>query len=206
MKICTKCNKSKQLIDFNKNKNRKDGVQIWCKSCYNMYCTENKEKLSRKRAIYTEEHKKEKVLYDSIRYQDNKEEVSKYNEKYRSRHKEEISIYSKEYRTRNKETQYFLTSEWKKSNPGKVAASNAKRRAAKLNATLKSLSKEQNEEMTALYVEAARLTRETGIQYHVDHIVPLQGDNVSGLHVPWNLQIMIAYGPDGNCSKGNRLI
>jgi hypothetical protein len=50
------------------------------------------------------------------------------------------------------------------------------------------------------YVEAARLTLETGVLWTVGHKTPLNHPRVCGLHVPWNLEVEPA---KLNFSKGN---
>jgi len=92
---------------------------------------------------------------------------------------------------------------WRRKNKHKTNAIEAKRRAAKLNATPGWLSKEHLKEIDEVYAEAIRLSEETGIKHHVDHIIPLQGETVSGLHVPWNLRAIPAF---DNLSKHNKLI
>lgn len=91
--------------------------------------------------------------------------------------------------------------EFKKNNRALYNALRAKRDAAKKSRTPAWLTESDNVDIKALYVQARQLTKETGVEHHVDHIVPLQGSLVSGLHVPWNLQVLTA---KENMQKNNR--
>ena len=99
-------------------------------------------------------------------------------------------------REHNKEVflAYVKTPKGKEYAKGQLAVRNHRAK----HQTLKGINKE---EIKAIYREARRLTQETGIVHHVDHIVPLKGKNVMGLHVPWNMQILTA---KENCKKSNK--
>lgn len=82
---------------------------------------------------------------------------------------------------------------WKARNQPKLRAEAMRRKAVKLRAEPAWLTEEHRAEMAAIYAKAAAMTGKTRAEkYEVDHIVPLQGRTVSGLHVPWNLRILHA--------------
>jgi hypothetical protein len=91
---------------------------------------------------------------------------------------------------------------WKANNKTQVLADNKVRRRKHRDATPPWLTRKQKSEIRQLYQIAITMTQTTGEQYVVDHIVPLRGEAVCGLHVPWNLCVLTAA---KNLSKGTRL-
>lgn len=70
-------------------------------------------------------------------------------------------------------------------------------------ATPKWLSYIQKQSIKALYMQAMTLTKLTSERYVVDHIVPLHGETVCGLHVPWNLRVITQ---EENLVKSNKIV
>jgi hypothetical protein len=103
---------------------------------------------------------------------------------------------AKELYEKNKERRMQQSRDWKKNNPEAAAlmsrTATSKRNAKKKKATPPWLTKGHLDAIKAIYSEAIRLTAETGVPHEVDHIVPLGGKTVSGLHVPWNLRAIPA--------------
>ena len=106
--------------------------------------------------------------------------------------------YMAKWRAENKERKRKLDSDWSRRNKPKKRANCRAYTCAKMKRTP---SWANDQLITAYYVEAKRLEELTGIQFHVDHIIPLQGELVSGLHVETNLQLLPA---NENIGKSNR--
>jgi hypothetical protein len=120
---------------------------------------------------------------------------------YYQNHKQQCMDATKKWKkSSGKGYQYNKTS--RANNPGNINFLNRTRYASKLQRTPIWLSSEQLKQIKIIYQEAAGLSQLLGEWYEVDHIVPLRGKTVCGLHVPWNLQILTA---SENSCKGNRL-
>ena len=116
------------------------------------------------------------------------------------RHRDSVLKRTIAYGKENRHITRKASSKYHKLNRDKSAARTAKRRCQKLSATPSWLTQEQLKEIEYFYVHAKDCEVVSGQQYHVDHIIPLQGKDICGLHVPWNLQILPA---DINLSKSN---
>ncbi len=126
--------------------------------------------------------------------EENIEDQRKYHREYYHKNKERLRAQAIERGEPEKAVQRVR--DWREANPAKRQEQCVRRRASKINATPKWLTPDQKAEMQDVYIEA-RLKKLT-----VDHIIPLKGKTVCGLHVPWNLQLLSR---QDNARKGNRL-
>lgn len=188
MKTCTKCEIEWLVGMFPKMNKSKDGLSSWCKECHKKYREDNKTRRKKINDTYqsTEEFKIKRRKYKKKWYLGRGKEyyIENYIKCPRRIKAPEEKLETKlrrEKRTRHSRTAY-----------------QAVRRAKKLNATM---DYSTNDKISLLYDKCKWLESLTGLKYHVDHVIPLNGKNVSGLHVWENLQILEA---SINFSKGNK--
>jgi len=174
LRICKKCGLEKELKDFSKNKKCKYGVTHECKTCF----------LVRQRKWYGENKEKARANRMKGYY------------KYHELNKERTHDWRKNNLSKFAESQ----NKSRKKHYSRVLADNAKRRALRIQRTPLWANLEMIE---VFYWVAIELSKVMSQKYHVDHIIPLQGKNVSGLHVQNNLQVMLAI---DNCKKSNHFI
>jgi hypothetical protein len=130
----------------------------------------------------------------------NRDKVLSRKAKYRKDNISSILDYNREYNQRKPEVLKSSRKKWLEKNPHFKAETSAMRRVIERKAVpkwadLKAISE--------IYQKCAAVSKETGVAHHVDHIIPLRGKNVCGLHVAENLQILSAI---ENCRKSNKFI
>ena len=193
MKSCVTCGESKELEFFYRRKDSPDGYRNDCKLCRKAKSHSNYfSDLVNKRAWHREHHR-EKMELNPNWYAE-----------YYAANKEKMSVYNaKGYRERYRAKRLVQAKQWAQDNPGMANANKKAYKVAKINACPPWVR--SNPElmwvMSQVYELAVMRSEMFGFSWHVDHVVPLRGKVVSGLHVPWNLQVIP--GVD-NMSKSNK--
>lgn len=174
-------------------------------------CNRNK---SRRHAAATKKWREDNRMRDANnkrnRYLDKRKEYLARSKKQRLENPERVKEYKRKWRKSEKGLQQSRdwtkgnlekhkksVLKYKKNNPGLILANTRKRQCAKLQRTPYWSDQKAIEQ---IYITAARITKETGILHHVDHVLPLQGKLVSGLHTVENLKIILA---TDNLKKSN---
>lgn len=160
-KACTKCGLFKGRDAFFKSKRNIDGHQGACKVCM--------------------------TAVAKIWQQANRDRVNAATKKWREANPDKNALKSRRWRRKFPERHQESNERYRKAYPEKHAAKFAKRRAARLRATPFWADRRA---IVAVYAEAARVSSETGVKHHVDHIVPLVSPLVCGLHAEANLQVL----------------
>jgi len=195
IKQCVICKAEKDITDFHKKQHGKYGVSSRCKPCDYEY---NKKYIKAASKRYREKNREKIRAKSKAAYLVNPRKANEATKKSRQKHYDRYLAYSRKYEAENKESRLLKSRLYAKNNPHKVAAISSKRRTKQKNAT----PIWSNIEMTKrIYKLRDRLNTLAGyIKYHVDHVIPLNAELASGLHVPENLRIELA---SVNMSKRN---
>jgi len=163
------------------------------------WVTKNPERHAENRQRWLRENRDSYLRTKKNYRETHRDEIHASNSKWQKENRDRMNANDKKYRDANKEKNSARIKKWCEANPHMVNARTARRRARKLRATPAWLTEEHHQKILDIYTEAA----ERDGDWHVDHIIPLKGKNVRGLHVPWNLQVLPAR---ENISKGNRMV
>ena len=182
---------------FGMDRSRHDGLTYLCLACRKNYRSANVALINAaKRTHYTAN--RERLLEEKRQSYKNKAEVKReYQRKYYVLNKDQVLERTKNFHKANPD--YYK--QFRKRFPGKVNAKETRRKTAKLQRTPPWLTLDDHWMIEQAYDLAALRTKMFGFAWHVDHIIPLQGKMVSGLHVPSNLQVIPAL---VNMAKNNQ--
>jgi hypothetical protein len=170
MKLCCKCKLTKPTTDFYANKRMKDGFNTFCILCHK---ADNVTRKNRNRK--NKEFKAAELAWKKAYRERTKEQQAAYMIEWRNKNSNHVTRYGKKYRVQNKERYNYLCQ---------------LRKISLMQRTPKWLSEDDFWVIEQAYKLSSLRTKMFGFQWHVDHIIPLRGKVVSGLHTPTNLQVI----------------
>lgn len=199
-KTCTKCKKTKSLVEFNKNKRIKDGYHYNCKYCCKLLQKEHyelnkdsiKEKYENNKKTISQNRKNN---YNSLKsktinkkyYEKNKENILAQKKLYSENNKDTIKSYQvsyqKEYRNRKNKSDSFF--KFKNSTRDLIKSSIRNKNFTKKSKTAEILGCSYEEFKT--YIESKwqswmnwdnygnwdGIAKEINYSWDIDHIIPL---------------------------------
>jgi 5-methylcytosine-specific restriction endonuclease McrA len=202
MKTCTKCNIEKPFEGFSFSKGKYVSA---CKTCVNeasaKWYAANKERRLAKSKAWFEANKDRKHATSKAWDMAHKDKRSQDAAKRYVENKDAILERSRQHYHANIEKERARGMAYFQQNKETHRARVAKYRKARIERTPAWTTEEDKLRMKCYYQVAKMRTRETGVTWSVDHIIPLQAETVSGLHVSWNLQVITKA---ENIAKGNR--
>lgn len=170
------------------------------------YAANNKERLAAYRKEYAEKNSASIKANNKIYYEANKEQHASRRLAYAQRTKDARNTYKKQWAIANKEKTLVATREYYQRNKEASRDRKALYRAAKpwvlhASSRRRQVGKLQRTPPWYDHTNTAAVYAKLTPGYHVDHIIPLQGELVSGLHWHYNLQILTA---EENLKKSNK--
>jgi hypothetical protein len=162
------------------------------------YRAKNAERLKQINAAYRKENR-DRIRAVKLKYRlENPDKIREQRDSHYAKHRTAV-LANDMLRYRKARTKVLQrVAAWQKANPHKVNEISRNRDAKKLRATPGWADRKAIDQY---YLIASFLSFELGIDFHVDHVVPLQSDMVQGFHSQHNLNISLA---SWNCSKSNR--
>ena len=149
----------------------------------------DEERIRRRKETVKRSDEKNKARIKAWR-EENREYLRKYGKNHYQENKQDYIDKAITWSKENHERRLEIQSNHKKNNRASATADTAKYRADKDQRTPNWLTEFDLLHIKCLYQVAAMRTRESGEPWHVDHVIPLRGKLVSGLHTPSNMRVI----------------
>lgn len=163
------------------------------------YRANNPEKTLARHVVYRVNNREKEQARHATYLAKNRGKIQAKAAVYRASNRDKIATKAVAYYLNNRDKITATQVIYRANNPEKECARSARRRAAKLQATP---AWSDQKKIVEIYLLSDMLTALHGVPYHVDHIYPLRGKTVCGLHVHQNLQVLPS---NVNQSKSNKV-